>query len=255
MGAPTMQNNTTLHSLSQTAANKHRGGSEWSDLAIYPSVTGLTPDPESDDDTGEPGAPEQAALPAGPTHVAARGTPRTKDQLASARVFLAAAGKVKFDRGRATLKAVWSAIIYYASLGSGPERVCFAQVKTLADRALVSERTIRTHLAALAGLGLIQTDHRTGGHAPTKWKVSPSVLGGRDCRAGRQDLPGRAVGSAAEVSNRSSAPTGRELLASKQQPDGACAPPSAEKKPAAENNKRTAHPTSRPAPGSCTGQN
>ena len=138
-------------------------------------IAGLPEAPR--DDTDEPGEPEQADLPSGPTHVAAR---RTPDQLASARQFIAAAGRVKFDRGRATLKAVWMAVAYYASLGAGPERVCFAQVKTLADRALVSERATQRHLATLAGHGLIQTNHRTGGHAPTKWSiqdVSPSVLG------------------------------------------------------------------------------
>ena len=83
--------------------------------ATWPSIhrwIGLTPDPESDDDTGEPDELQQGELPTGPTHVATRGTPRTKDQLASASKFLAAAGRVKFDRGRATLKAVWMSVAY-----------------------------------------------------------------------------------------------------------------------------------------------
>ena len=193
------------------------------------------PDEPDDDEPDEPDEPDelqQGELPTGPTHVAARGTPRTKEQLTSARKFIAAAGRVKFDRGRATLKAVWMSVAYYASLGSGPERVCFAQVETLANRALVSKRTVRRHLGSLAALGLIQSDHRTGGHVPTHWNVSafsPSVLGGQDGRAGRTEWPGRADRMAPEVSNRSSAPTGQELLAiaSEQQPDGASAPPAA----------------------------
>ena len=248
-----MNNNTTLQTLFQTA-NENRRGSEWSDLYLYPSVSGgVTPSTESDDDTGDPDELQQGELPSGPTHVAAR---RTPDQLASARKFIAAAGRVKFDRGRATLKAVWMSVAYYASLGAGPKRVCFAEVETLANRALVSERTVRTHLAALAGHGLIQTNYRGGGHAPTKWsirEVSPSVLGGKNCRAGRQRLPGRAATVAAEVSNRSSAPTERELQLASTQPDGACAPPAAEKKAAQKTKKeqptQPADPRQALAPG------
>ena len=73
---------------------------------------GIPPSTESDD---EPDELQQGELPTGPTHVATRGTPRTKDQLTSARQFIAAAGRVKFDRGRATLKAVWMTVAYYAS--------------------------------------------------------------------------------------------------------------------------------------------
>ena len=60
---------------------------------------------------------------------------------------------------------------------------------------------------------------------------------------------------AAEVSNRSSAPTEQELLASYKQPDGACAPPSAQNKknPPQETKReqptRTAEPTHTPAQG------
>ena len=219
----------------------------WQDRAIcVPQTAPVAPEPDVD----EPDDPQQAELPTGPTHVAAR---RSPDQLASARKFIAAAGRVKFDRGRATLKAVWMAVAYYASLGVGPKRVCFASLNTLSKQALVSKRTVRYHLATLAGHGLIQTDHRTGGHAPNHWAVSelsPSVCGGKGCRGGRQGLPGGAARVATQVSNRSSAPTGQKLLlASKQQPDGACAPPSAqndEKPPPTTKKKeptRTAEPT------------
>ena len=209
----------------------------WQDRAICVPQTApeaVAPEPDVD----EPDEPQQAELPSGPTHVAAR---RSPDQLASARKFIAAAGRVKFDRGRATLKAVWMSVAYYASLGAGPERVCFASLKTLSKQALVSKRTARRHLATLAAHGLIQTDHRTGGHAPNHWAVpelSPSVCGGQNVRGGRTECPGGADKVAAEVSNRSSAPTGQELLASKQQPDGACAPPAATEKNPPHETKR-----------------
>ena len=205
------------------------------------AITGLPEAPRDDVEVDEPDELQQGELPTGPTHVAARGTPRTKDQLASARVFLAAAGKVKFATGQATLKAVWMTLIYYASLSARPERVCFAQVKTIADRALVSERTVRYHLGSLAALGLIHTDNRTGGYSPTHWSISessPSVLGGKDCRGGRQGLPGGAAKVAAEVSNRSTAPTEQVLLAKEQQTDGACAPPPAALKKSPQKTKR-----------------
>ena len=229
----------------------------WQDRAICVPQTAreaAAPDPDVD----EPDEPQQAELPTGPTHVAAR---RSPDQLASARKFIAAAGRVTFDRGRATLKAVWMAVAYYASLGAGPKRVCFASLNTLSKQALVSKRTVRRHLAALAALGLIHTDNRAGGHSPNHWDVSelsPSVRGGQNGRGGRTGWPGGADKVAAEVSNRSSAPTGQKLLlASKQQPDGACAPPTAatendEKPPPTTKKKeptRTAEPTQAPAQG------
>ena len=183
-----MPNNDTTHSIPLDISTHPNSLADHLRDRGFP-VAGL---PETHrDDIVEVDDPEQAALPAGPTHVAAR---RTTDQLTSARLFIAAAGRVKFDRGRATLKAVWMSVAYYASLGSGPERVCYAQVKTLADRALVSERTIQYHLGSLAELGLIQAGHRTGGHTPTHWnvsEVSPSVLGCKDCRAGVQGLLGK----------------------------------------------------------------
>ena len=65
-------------------------------------------------------------------------------------------------------------------------------------------------------------------------------------------MPGRAAEFAAEVSNRSLAPTGPELLLASKQPDGACAPPSARKDPPQETKReqptRTAEPTQALAP-------
>ncbi len=223
----------------------------WQDRAIC--VPQTAPTPETDPDVDEPDEPEQGHLPTGPTHVAARSTPkRTAAQLASARAFMAAAGHVKFDRGRATLKAVWMTFAYYASLGDG--RVCFASIKTLADRALVSTATARRHVGALVARGLIKTDNRKGGHKPTTWTVhafSPSVRGNQnDCLRQSPCVP-KAITVTAEVSNRSTAPTERVLLASKQQPDGASAPPAALKNPAATNEQPK---TETPAPTHTAGQ-
>ena len=249
-----MKNDTTL-SISHDPSTHQGSLAENLRERGFP-IAGLPEAPRDEpDEPDEPDGLQQGELPAGPTHVAAR---RSKDQLASARKFIAAAGRVKFDQGRATLKAVWMTVAYYASLAAGPERVCFAQVKTLANKSLVSERTIRRHLATLAFFGLIQTDHRTGGHAPTHWSISafsPSVLGGQNGRAARPEWPGSPAKMAAEVSNRSLAPTGPELLLASKQPDGACAPPSARKESAAGNKKRTANPNSRAYPASCTGRN
>ena len=156
------------------------------------AIAGLPEAPRDEPD--EPDELQQGELPTGPTHVAARGEPRTEAQKSSTRKFIAAAGRVKFDRGRATLKAVLMSVAYYASLSARPELVCFAQVKTIADRALVSERTARRHLGSLAALWLIQSGHRTGGHVPTHWNVSafsPSVLWGQNGRAGRTKWPTR----------------------------------------------------------------
>ena len=136
-----MPDNLTTHSIPHDPEATAR---YWQDRAIcVPQTAPAAPR----DDAGDPDELQQGELPTGPTHVAARGRPpRTKDQLASARKFIAAAGRVTFDRGRATLKAVWMSVAYYASLGAGPERVCFALVKTLAYRALVSERAVQYHL-------------------------------------------------------------------------------------------------------------
>ena len=248
MGAPTMQNLTTP-SIPHDPTAQHNSLAENLRDRGFP-IAGLPEAPR--DDPSDPDELQQGELPTGPTHVAAR---RTPDQLASARKFIAAAGRVKFNRGRATLKAVWMSVAYYASLGAGPERVCFAQVKTLADRSLVSERAVQRHLATLAWHGLIQTNHRVGGHAPTKWsiqKVSPSVLGCQNVTPGVPGCHPRGDNLAPEVSNRSSAPTERELQLASKQPDGACAPPSARKKSAqktkTEQPTRTADPTQALAP-------
>ena len=127
-----MKNDTTL-SISHDPSTHQGSLAENLRERGFP-IAGLPEAPRDEpDEPDEPDGLQQGELPAGPTHVAAR---RSKDQLASARKFIAAAGRVKFDQGRATLKAVWMTVAYYASLAAGPERVCFAQVKTLANKSL-----------------------------------------------------------------------------------------------------------------------
>ena len=121
----------------------------------------------------------QGTLHTGPTHVASRST-RTPEQFESNRVFMAAAGRVKFGRHEATLHAVWIAFALFASLG--PERICYAAVERkredededkpgIAERARVSGRTVRRHIPALMERGLIYAENRVGGRTPTVWKV------------------------------------------------------------------------------------
>ena len=123
--------------------------------------------------------PHQVELPTGPTHIAARSN-RTPQQVESNRVFMAAAGRVKFGRHEATLHAVWIAFALFASLG--PERICYAAVERkredededkpgIAERARVSGRTVRRHIPALIDRGLIKAENRVGGRTPTVWKV------------------------------------------------------------------------------------
>ena len=236
-----MPNNTTPATLPILAFHYPTPDLDADDLADAPEA----PDQETD----APDEPQQAALPTGPSHVAARGTPRTAAQLSAARTFLGAAGKVAFSHGQATLKAVWMTFAYYASLGDG--RVCFATVETLADRALVTERTVRRCVLALIDRGLIESDNRKGGHAPTTWTIhafSPSVLGGQDVRPGGTGCPPRGDRMSAEVRDVRSAPTEQDVhLASKQQPVGACAPPAARKNTAA-TTKNTQSQTEGPEP-------
>ena len=240
-------------------------------LSQYPGV--VAPSAPPDDDLGEPDG-AQPDLPTGPTHVAARG--RTAEQVAAGKAFMAAAGRVDFDhpdpdgergdrihdRGAGTLRAVWMAVCYYASLGTDDEeRTCYAKVKSIAARAIVSERTVRSHLPALVALGLIQTEYRKGGHMPTTWSVSPSVRGGSNCRAGRQSLPGRAAVTADEVRDQDTSPEGKDLDLASKQPDGACAHPAArkQKKKKQESPPRqqtaAAEPTRAAEPTPCTGEN
>ena len=202
-----MPNNTTPATLPILAFQYPTPDLDADDLADAPAA----PDPDVD----EPDEPQQAELPTGPSHVAARGTPRTAAQLKAARTFLGAAGKVAFSHGQATLKTVWMTFAYYASLGDG--RVCFATVETLADRALVTERTVRRCVLALIDRGLIESDNRKGGHAPTTWTIhafSPSVLGGQDVRPGGTGCPPRGDRMSAEVRRCTFCSYGAERTAS-----------------------------------------
>ena len=110
----------------------------------------------------------QGTLPPGPTHIAARSN-RTPEQVESNRVFMAAAGRVEFGRHENTRRAVFMAFAYFGSFG--PERVCYATVEHVAERAKVSARTVQRHSPALVSRALISAPTRAGGHVPTVWKI------------------------------------------------------------------------------------
>ena len=95
----------------------------------------------------------------GPTHIAARST-RTPEQVESNRVFMAAAGRVEFGRHENTRRAVFMAFAYFGSFG--PERVCYATVEHVAERAKVSARTVQRHCPALVSRELIYAPTRAG---------------------------------------------------------------------------------------------
>ena len=166
-------------------------------------------------DATVPSIPQQQGLPTGPTHVASRSTPppRTAAEVESNRAFLAAAGRVEFGRYEATLRDIWMAFAYFASLSDARE--CYGTGEHIAEKARRSGRTVRRHVPALIDRGLIQSDNRKGGHDPSTWKVvlpadvrvgltsvSPDVRGGQDVRAGRTGCPGRADTVSDDIRNR-----------------------------------------------------
>ena len=106
---------------------------------------------------------------------------RTDEQRESNRAFMAAAGRVEFGRYEATLSAVWIAFAYFASLGV--ERICYATVDHIAERAKVSGRTVRRHIPALIERDLIYSENREGGRKTAVWKISLVV----SPRPGRAD--------------------------------------------------------------------
>ena len=127
----------------------------------------------------------QEHLPTGPTHVAFRST-RTPAQVESNSAFLSDAGRVEFGRYDATLRDIWMAFAYFASLSDG--RTCYATVEHIAEKARRSGRTVRRHVPALMARGLVECSARQGGHTPSRW----SVVIPADVRAGRTRCPGRA---------------------------------------------------------------
>ena len=64
---------------------------------------------------------------------------------------------------------MWIAFAYFASLGL--ERICYATVEHIAERAKVSGRTVQRNILALAHRDLLYAETRVGGHTPTVWKV------------------------------------------------------------------------------------
>ena len=154
--------------------------------------------------TAQPDLDPQAPLPTGLTLVASRSTPppRTSAEVESNRAFLAAAGRVEFGRYEATLRDIWMAFAYFASLSDA--RVCYATVEHIAEKARRSGRTVRRHVPVLIARGLVECSGRKGGREPSTWSVvlpadvlgmtsvSPAVRGGQDVRVGRTGCPGRA---------------------------------------------------------------
>ena len=110
----------------------------------------------------------QGTLHVGPSHIAARSN-RTPEEVERNRAFMAAAGRVEFGRYEATQRAVWIAFAYFASLGV--ERICYATVEHVAERAKVSARTVQRHIPALIERGRIYAETRVGGRTPAVWKV------------------------------------------------------------------------------------
>ena len=163
-----------------------------------PSVTNPTRDAHE----------RQGTLPVGPTGVVHRGaepsrSARTAAQVESNSAFLSDAGRVEFGRYEATLRDIWMAFAYFASLSDARE--CYAELENVGKRARRSGRTVRRHVPALMARGLVQCSARQGGHTPSRWSVvlpadvragrtsvSLSVRGGQDVRAGRTGCPGRA---------------------------------------------------------------
>ena len=162
-------------------------------------------------DAPEPSSPQQQGLPTGPTHVVARAT-RTPAEVESNRAFLAAAGRVEFGRYEATLRDVWMAFAYFASLG--PERTCYGSVEHVAEKARRSASTLRRKALTLIDRGLLKPDQRKGGRVPSTWKVvlpdavleiagpSPDVRGSQNDWAGQSKRLGRAVTVTDDIRDR-----------------------------------------------------
>ena len=122
---------------------------------------------------------------------------RSAEQVESNRAFMAEAGRVTFGRHEATLHAVWIAFAYFASLGV--ERICNATVEHIAERAMVSGRTVRRHVPALIERGLIYSENREGGRKTAVWKISLVV----SPRPGRADTVSDEIRDRTYVQGRS----------------------------------------------------
>ena len=109
---------------------------------------------------------------------------------------MAAAGRVPFGRHEATLRDIWMAHAFFASLGD--ERECFATAEHLAEQSRRCASTVRTHQRTLIARSLIETDNRKGGRKATCWRV---VLPA-DCRPGQQQSSPRATATVAERRDR-----------------------------------------------------
>ena len=134
----------------------------------------------------------QAQLPTGPTHVAFRATrtQRTAEQIIESKAFLAAAGRVEFGRLEGRLQEGWMALCRQAAKGTDPDsRVCCATMEHVSELAKHSKRTQQRFMPIYVERGLVQADHRKGGHQPTAWLIllPASVMAGVTACHGRGD--------------------------------------------------------------------
>ena len=90
-------------------------------------------------------------------------------------------------------KAVFERLAFYGSLN--PDRTAFPSMARLSREALCSERSVRYALRRLESVGLIECLDHKGGRKTSRYRV----VGSTECRAGGQEMPGRAAPVAAEV--------------------------------------------------------
>ena len=90
-------------------------------------------------------------------------------------------------------KSVYERMAFYGSLN--PDRTAFPSMARLAREALCCERSVRSALRRLESRGLIECLYFKGGRKTSRYRV----VGSTECRAGGQEMPGRAAPVAAEV--------------------------------------------------------
>ena len=90
-------------------------------------------------------------------------------------------------------KSVYERMAFYGSLN--PDRTAFPSMARLAREALCCERSVRSALRRLESRGLIECLYFKGGRKTSRYRV----VGSTECRAGRQEMPGRAAPVAPEV--------------------------------------------------------
>ena len=131
-------------------------------------------------------SPPQLNLP-GPTHVV-RGR---RERTAEDREWCSAQLAVQHDK--LIDKSVFERLAFYGSLN--PDRTAYPSTARLAREALCSERSVRYALRRLETRGVIDRLYNKGGRKTSRYHVVGSTI----CRAGGQEMPGRAAPVAPEV--------------------------------------------------------